>query len=156
MPVQQLSHSFLMTLVVASTMVAITVVIHFFGLAVLIRLLSKGRDPKLQRGQHITKRIFTILFVVFGLFAVHTIQIWSYAILYHFVLGAIDEFETALYFSTVSFVSLGYGDVVLPKQWRLVGAIEAANGLILLGWSTAFLVTVINRLRALEHDWLDR
>ena len=64
--------------------------------------------------------------------------------------------KSALYFSTTSFTTIGYGDVVLDRQWRLLGAIEGANGLLLFGWSTAFLFSVTGRLRALEHDWLER
>jgi len=45
---------------------------------------------------------------------------------------------------------------VLDRHWRLFGAIEGANGLLLFGWSTAFLLSVIQRLRTLEHDWLER
>ena len=153
---ETLTHDFFVPLVVSCLMVAMTVIIHFFGLAILIRLLGNTKDKAFKRGTHILSRMFTIMSVVFGLFAVHTIEIWSYAVLYHFVLDTMPDFETALYYSTVTFVSLGYGDVVMPKQWRLVGAIEAANGVILLGWSAAFLVTVITRLQALEHEWLDR
>jgi hypothetical protein len=51
---------------------------------------------------------------------------------------------------------LGYGDVVLDRQWRLFGAIEGANGLLLFGWSTAFLFDIIRRLRTLEEGWLER
>jgi Ion channel len=153
---EHLSHDFLITLIIASVMVALTVTIHFCGLAVLMRLLRRGPNAAALESQHVVTRMLTILFVVFGLFAVHTVEIWSYAALYHYVLQAVSDFETAVYYSTVSFVSLGYGDVVLPKRWRLIGAIEAANGLILFGWSTAFLVTVIARLQALEHEWLDR
>ncbi len=156
MKLEPVGHDLVTTLILSSIMVAITVMTHFFGLTVLIKILGKRQGGRLQKGQHIARRMLTIMFVVFGLFGVHTIEIWSYAALYHFVLATMTDFETALYYSTVTFVSLGYGDVLLPKQWRLVGAIEAANGVILLGWSTAFLVTVINRLQALEHDWLDR
>lgn len=63
--------------------------------------------------------------------------------------SALPDFESALYFSATSFTTLGYGDVVLDPKWRLFGAIERANGLLLFGWSTAF------RMRALEHDWLE-
>jgi len=45
---------------------------------------------------------------------------------------------------------------VLDRQWRLFGAIEGANGLLLFGWSTAFLFSVTGRLRALEHDLIER
>ena len=71
-------------------------------------------------------------------------------------LAALGDFEAALYFSTASFTTLGYGDVVLDHRWRLLGAIEGANGLLLFGWSTAFLISVTGRMRALEHDWLDK
>jgi len=64
------------------------------------------------------------------------------------------DFESALYFATTSFTTLGYGDVVLDRHWRLFGAIEGANGLLLFGSSPAFPFS--GRLRALEHDWLER
>ena len=70
--------------------------------------------------------------------------------------GGFPEFETALYYSTTTFSSLGYGDVVLLPRWRMFGAIEAPNGLILIAWSTAFLISLMSRLRAMEHDWLER
>jgi hypothetical protein len=85
----------------------------------------------------------------------HTLEIWAYAALY-LGLGVVAGLEPALYFSTVSFTSLGYGDIVLGPDWRIIGAIEAANGLILFGWSTAFLISLMGKLRALEHDWLER
>jgi Ion channel len=96
-----------------------------------------------------------IVFVVLGLVAIHTIEIWLYAAAF-LAVGALPDLEAALYFSTTSFTTLGYGDVVLDRHWRLFGAIEGANGLLLIGWSTAFLLSVIQRLRTLEHDWLER
>jgi voltage-gated potassium channel Kch len=85
----------------------------------------------------------------------YAIEVWLYAGAY-LIIGALPDLESALYFSTVSFTTIGYGDVVLGERWRLVGAIEGANGLLLFGWSTAFLFSVISRMRALEHDWLER
>jgi voltage-gated potassium channel Kch len=143
------------TLAVSSVMVALTVVVHFIGLASLMLILRQRPNGPDFSKHKVGPRIIAILFVVFGVFAVHTLEIWLYASVYHFALGAFEDFETALYFSTVTFVSLGYGDVILPRDWRLVGAIEAANGVILLSWSTAFLISLIGRLRALEHEWLD-
>jgi hypothetical protein len=96
-----------------------------------------------------------VLFVVFGVFALHSVEIWLYAWLYLLV-GALPDFETALYFSTVTFSSLGFGDILLSREWRLVSAIEGVNGLILVGWSTAFLLSLMARLKSLEHDWLER
>jgi hypothetical protein len=96
-----------------------------------------------------------ILLVVFGIFGLHTVEIWLYASLY-LVLGEAHLLEEALYFSTVTFASLGFGDIVLSPRWRLLSAIEAANGVILFAWSTTFLLGVNSRLRLLEHDWLER
>ena len=95
-----------------------------------------------------------IVFVVLGLVAILTIEIWLYGVVY-LSLGALPDFESALYFSTTSFTTIGYGDVVLDKSWRLFGAVEGANGLLLFGWSTAFLIAVTARMRILEHDWLE-
>lgn len=92
--------------------------------------------------------------VVLGIFAVHTLEVWLYALGF-ISIGAIDDFESALYFSTVTSASLGCGDIVLSSDWRLFGAIEAVNGLILLAWSTAFLISLMSRLRGLEHDCLE-
>jgi hypothetical protein len=143
------------TLAISSAMVAATVIIHFIGLALLMVMIRRREPEGAMNQRHFSRRIIAIILVVFGLFAILTCEIWLYAVVYHYGLKAFADFETALYFSTVTFVSLGYGDVILPRDWRLVGAIEAANGVILLGWSTAFLITVMGRLRSLEHEWLD-
>ncbi len=87
--------------------------------------------------------------------ALHTVQIWLYAALY-VMAGALPDLETALYFSTASFTTVGYGDIVLSPHWRLVGAIESANGLLLFGWSTAFLAATTAQLSILEANWLQR
>lgn len=50
---------------------------------------------------------------------------------------------------------MGYGEVVIESRWRIVAAIESANGFLLLGWSTVFLISVLSRLRSVEMDWLE-
>lgn len=144
----------LQNLAAACAMVALTVTIHFFGLLALTHFLNR-RGGRFRAHQSTIGRGALILFLVFGIFAIHTVEIWLYAALYYAV-GALGDFEAALYFSTVAFASLGFGDVVLTREWRLVSAIEAANGVILFAWSTAFLLSLMARLRALEHDWLER
>lgn len=143
----------LCNLAIASAMVGATVLIHFWGLLALTRFLSGG--AKLKPHEHHTKGALIILMGVFGVFALHTLEIWAYAMLYR-VLGETGSFSEALYFSTTTFASLGLGDVVLSPHWRLISAIEAANGVILFAWSTAFLMTLTRQLRLLEHDWFER
>lgn len=139
--------------VLATVMVGSTVTLHFFGLLGLLWVL-RSRGHRLQAHVSWVGQGAAILFVVLGLVAVLTAEIWLYAVAY-LAVGALGDFEAALYFSTTSFTTLGYGDVVLDARWRLLGAIEGANGLLLFGWSTAFLISVTGRMRALEHDWLD-
>ncbi|MBC7768246.1 MAG: two pore domain potassium channel family protein [Phycisphaerales bacterium] len=138
----------------SSLMVAATVTVHFFGLLTLLYLLRR-HGVRFRANESVLGQGALIMTVIFGLFAIHTVEIWLYALAY-LLLGAAVDFETALYFSTVTFASLGYGDIVLSRDWRLFGAIEAANGVILFAWSTAFLLSVMARLKTLEHDWLER
>lgn len=136
---------------VAAIMVVATVIIHFLGLMVLIRMLDhQGR--RVDHWHKIARHSVLLVVAVLGIVLLHSMEIWAYAALY-LALGVFSGLEPALYFSTVSFTSLGYGDIVLGPDWRILGAIEAANGLILFGWSTAFLLSMMGKLRALEHEW---
>ncbi|MCL6683650.1 potassium channel family protein [Sphingomonas alba] len=140
--VQQLS--------LATFMAILTVLIHLTGLALLVRLLrSEHRLVTPIRKAPLA----TLLLASLGVILIHTVEIWTYAFLY-LGLDALHDFETALYFSTVTYASVGYGDVLLGKNWRILGAIEGATGIIMLGWSTAFLVSLLARLKLLAHDWL--
>ena len=147
-------HALILNLVLATVMMTWTVGIHFFGIVFLLRLLTRHshRVAHMSEGM---RQISLLIFAVLGIVALHTAEIWSYALVY-LTLGAITEFEPALYFSTVSFTTLGYGDIVLGPDWRIMSAIEGANGLILFGWSTAFLISMMSKMRTLEHDWLER
>jgi len=141
-------------LALATFMVSLTVTVHLGGLLGLLWVL-RHRGHRIRARESRLVPLGVILFVVLGLVAIHSVEIWLYGAAF-WAIGAVRDFETALYFSTVTFTTLGYGDVVLEGNWRLFGAIEAGNGLILFGWSTAFLLSVTSRLRLLEHDWLER
>jgi hypothetical protein len=142
--------SLLIQLVLASGMVVATVFIHLIGLAVLVRLLrAPSWIPYYERVRPIT----LLLGASIGIFAIHTLEIWLFAGLY-LILGAAADFEQSLYFSTVTYASIGYGDVLVAKEWRILGAIEGAAGVIMLGWSTAFLVSLLAQSKLLRHDWL--
>jgi hypothetical protein len=69
--------------------------------------------------------------------------IWAAA----FAIGDVfPDFETALYFSLTSYTTVGYGDVLPPDSWRLLGPIEAAVGILMLGWSTSIIVAAVQRM----------
>lgn len=134
----------------ASVMVLVTVLVHLTGLAMLVRVLrSNHKLIRPLKGSPLALLLGASLVI----FAIHTIEIWLYALLYLRV-GASPDFEQALYFSTVTYATIGYGDLLLSKDWRILGAIEGTTGIIMLGWSTAFLVSLLAQLRLLAHDWL--
>lgn len=142
--------SLLLQLIFASGMVVMTVLIHLIGLAILVRLLrARSWIPVYEHIRPIT----LLLGASIGIFTIHTIEIWLFAILY-LLLAALPDFEQSLYFSTLTYTTVGYGDVVLGKAWRILGAIEGATGIIMLGWSTAFLVSLLAQSKLLKHDWL--
>jgi hypothetical protein len=140
----------LVELSLATVMVVTTVLVHLFGLAILMRVLrSHTRMFRKLRIMPLT----LLLAATIGIIAVHTLEIWLYALLY-LQLGTFRHFEEALYFSTVTYATIGYGDLVMPHEWRILGAIEGAAGIILLGWSTAFLISLLTQLKLIGHDWL--
>lgn len=141
----------LIQLILATLMVLVTVAVHLIGLAVLMRLL-RSHTRLLHRMQIMPLSL--LLVATIGIFAVHTIEIWLFASLY-LELHAFGTFEQALYFSTVSYASIGYGDLLMPHDWRILGAIEGATGIIMLGLSTAFLISLLTQLKLLGHDWLN-
>jgi hypothetical protein len=141
----------LIELSLATLMVVIMAVIHLTGLAILTRVL---RSHSQVIGHLKIMPLTLLLTATLGIIVVHTVEIWMWATLYLFGLKAFPHFEAALYFSTVTYASVGYGDLLMPPQWRILGAIEGAAGIIMLGWSTAYLVSLLTQLRLLQHDWL--
>jgi hypothetical protein len=83
--------------------------------------------------------------LVSGLLLLHLIEMTCWAMAFTIV-GALPDFETSLYFSLKSYTTVGYGDVTLPVAWRLVGPLEAAVGILMLGWSTGFIVAAVQRI----------
>jgi len=142
------------SLLVGFLMVVVTVVIHFFGIYGLSRLLE-ARGHRLRPQDGGMRLGALVIVIVLCLFALHTVQIWLYALLY-LALGEFQTMEAALYYSTASFTTVGYGEIVQKPPWRLLGAIESANGFLLLGWSTAFLVAVVTQIRQVNFPRFDR
>ncbi len=81
-----------------------------------------------------------------GLFALHGVEIWLYALVY-LEIGALNGLEEAVYFSTITYGTIGYDDEGFHPAWQLVAAIEGINGVLLMGWSTAFFISLAARLR---------
>lgn len=138
-------------LILATLVVGVTVIVHLAGLALLLAVLRRYRRAS-RRYLVVLLNGGAILVAAFGLFGLHSIEIWIWAGLYE-ALGAFTDFEHALYFSTSTYVTIGYGDLVLPPGLRILGAIEGASGIILIGWSTAFFFSIVDRMKLLERTF---
>lgn len=140
-------------LLIGAAMIAICVIIHGLGLFTIQRVIT--RDRMSERVSHLrplsfTGSLFTLL-AVFAIIFTHFVEIWLFAFLYDY-LGALHSFSEALYFSTISYATIGYSDASIHDQWRMVAALEGVMGVILLGWSTAFFVRVLGKLEGDEAE----
>jgi len=130
----------LMQLTIGSVLVVITVLVHGVSLDIIVRAIRAIGMETLIRW-----RLLLLSLFVLAVFSAHVIEIWIWAVFYFFI-EEIPTFKTALYFSTSSFTTVGYGDLTLSEEWRLLGSLESANGMILFGWSTAFIFAIIHRI----------
>ena len=129
-------------MVVVTTM--IQGVFMFVGIERLRDHLSQSLAKSLLRS---TLRIAAF---VLWLFLATILEVWVWATLY-LVLGAFGSVEEAAYFSTVTFTTLGYGDITLDETWRLLSSFEAANGLLMFGWSTALVFVAVQWVYERDH-----
>lgn len=121
-----------------------------FGLA--MQLVLRMLVPLIRSGHHALgywKGTAVMAVVTLIMAATHLIQIaiWAAALL---LCGRLPDFETALYLSAQNYTAIGYGDIQLSQQWRLLGPLEAINGLVFFGVSTAVLFAILNQLIRLE------
>ncbi|WP_439816887.1 potassium channel family protein [Zavarzinia sp. CC-PAN008] len=128
----------LINLLLGTCVIAGTVVIHTSGMVILTRV-AQAVNERLRLHRHDAGRTLSMIGTVLGLFGLHTLEVWLWAAVF-LAIGAFSRVEDALYFSVSTFATVGYGDVVLLHDWRLLGAMEGINGFLLIGWSTAYLI----------------
>jgi len=131
-------------ILVAGVVVMLCLLIHVAGLLLLAEWLILR--PHLIEGKKAILRYSVVLVTLFtAILFLHTVETSLWASFYY-LRGLFSDFETSLYFSVSSYAAIGYGDILLPQRWRLVGAIEGVTGVLLCGISTAFIFAVINAL----------
>ena len=131
-------------ILIGLAMIALTVVIHTAGIVGLIAYL-KAWGVGIVGHRNYIGVVQVLVLTIVGLFFVHIVEILSWAVMYLW-LGEFESLERALYFSAVTFTTLGYGDITLQERWQLLSSVEAVNGIILFGVSTAFLFAVMRKL----------
>ena len=129
---------------IAAAIVSVCLVIHVTGILLMAKWLLSRREhlERTAGNRHFALLIVTLFGVIMLLHLIQT-SLWA---LFYYARNLFGDFETALYFSMVSFTTIGYGDVLLPRRWRLLGVIEGFSGVLLCGLSTAFIFAVVNAI----------
>ena len=120
---------------------ALCVIVHAAGVTVAARWLRERVTSAPRSWPGIWLVIRLAAFMVF----LHLVEISAWGLVYVWR-GAMPDIPSALYFSGVTYTTTGYGDLVLPQEWRLVGAIEALTGILMCGLSTGFFFAVLSRM----------
>jgi Ion channel len=128
-------------LAIAWSLMALCVVIHASGVASALRWLNHQPDsaPRFWPWTWLFVRVagWIVLF--------HLLEITVWAVFYVSQKALVD-LQSAFYFSAVTYTTTGYGDLTLPKEWWLVGGVEALTGILMCGWSTGFFFAVVSRV----------
>jgi hypothetical protein len=134
----------LVPLAVSAIVVLGTLFIHALAVGATVNFVR--RERRLGRaGSGFRVDITIVMLVMLFAFVAHLIEIAMWAGLFQ-ICGEFQEFGTAYYFSAVNYTTLGYGDLIMSPSWKLLGPLEAADGALMFGVSTAMIFTVIVRL----------
>jgi len=127
---------------IAACLVAITVIIHAAGLGMVLSHVvhSKAR----REDTHFWPITWLLIRIAWLLIIIHLIAIAVWA-LFFLLAKCLPDIESSFYFSAVTYATIGYGDLVLPKEWRMLGPIEGFTGILMFGLSTAFFFIVVSK-----------
>ena len=130
-------------LAIAFVIVAVCVCIH----AAAMIALAVGVEQYIKKGAQFSflheTGILIMTFSAILFLHITGASIWA---IFYLLRDLFPDFETSLYFSLTSYTTMGFGDVVLPQRWRLLGGIEGFSGVLLCGMSTAFLFVIVRAL----------
>jgi hypothetical protein len=129
-------------LLAALALMATCVVLHATGLTTALRWL-KSALPSL--GSSYGRQLRLLIAVAGWTVLIHLVEIAVWAV-YYAGGGGMPDLDSALYFSAVTYTTTGYGDLVLPVSWRMVGGIEALTGILMCGWSTGFFFAIVSQI----------
>jgi hypothetical protein len=130
-------------LLIGAVVIAITIAIQ----AEMFNVLSRHFEDIVRSSRRFFRRFANTGAIIIGVLYiqfVNTILVWIWASVF-WLTGAVPEFEPALYFSLVSFTTVGFGDITLGHEWRLLSGLTAASGFLSFGWSAAYMVELVRK-----------
>ena len=139
----------LANLSIAAALVAITVIIHAAGLGLVLSHVLRSTMQPDTRFWPITWLLVRIAWL---LLVIHVFEIAVWAFFFWWE-KCLPDLESSFYFSGVTYATIGYGDIVLPEEWRLFGPIEGLTGILMCGLSTALFFAVVSKRILLRMGW---
>ncbi len=141
-------------ILIGSALTITTAVIHA-GFMLLLMDALRVTQPKAWNLHRRSVRATLIACTVLLMAMASILESALWAAVY-IAVGAIEGgFETALYFSTVTYTTLGYGDITIAGDYRMLAALQAANGIIMFGWTTAIIVRVVQKIYVRQPSTVD-
>lgn len=142
----------MLQILVGCALIVITSCVHALGMTIGLRSITASNRKKRLANASLLFRSLTISAFILILFFATLVEAGIWALTFT-KLGAIPDFLEAFYFSTVTYTTLGYGDIVLDRKWRILSSFEAANGLIMFGWTTALVFESIHQFSKALSDF---
>ena len=132
----------LIKILIAGGLVVVTVAIHAVGFDALLRAMMRSQALAKSGFRAVTRLVIGL---TCWLILIHLaeISVWG---LFYFWQGCLPDAETAFYFSGVTYTTVGYGDLVLPERWRILGPIEALTGILMCGLSAGLFFASVTRI----------
>ncbi len=128
-------------------MMVLTIIIHALFMVAGVKAARWRRSRFGDVGKEMVRAVLlSVLTVWMFLAIILEAGLWALLYLFNPLITALPDLETAFYFSMVTFTTLGFGDVVLTGQWRILASIQAANGVIIFGWTTALIFYFIQHI----------
>jgi ion channel len=121
-----------------------TILIHALALIASIYVVRRERRAGLAGRSFWLDFAIVTMTILFAL-AAHVVEMAIWAVVF-MACGEFSEFSMAFYHSGVNYTTLGYGDVIMSARWKVLGPLEAADGMLLFGVTTAMIFAVIQRL----------
>lgn len=137
-----------------SLLMLITIVIAGGSVWVLESMFSALRGWLVRR-PHKPKLMVVVMAASLWVLAMITVDVWLWALAIY-ALGVFPDLEHSVYFALVCFTTLGFGDLLLPVEWRILGGMAAANGLLNIGLMTAFMVETLRHIRVRQIEFGER
>ena len=137
-------------LLVAAILNSLTFLVHAIGLVALTRLMDHFASWSALEDRSWSK-VPALLILASGVMILLCIEmaLWAFCLVR---VGAFGDFDTAFYFSTSAFATIGFGDVAPAHRWRLLASMEGVTGFVIIGWTAAYLVASGIRYGPFKRD----